>query len=255
MDDKQTISDLRKRIESLETSAAMGFLISGIVHEVNNPLSVLLIGGDTLRRNELSADPTVQKLLDTLEIQSERIIAMSRLLQEMNRANLAHRAVVDMRDLLAVFERLEAVLEGGESRVQLSLGEDPLLVSVDPQQITQICRYLAMAMRVRCPRGNVVVTAAQEEIPLITFGPAAARSPKRSYIVTCFRIGEPDGAVVPFTKLMADFFGSPREPWEVQLMACWEIVRKLPGKLTIVDGTPDTLEIRLLIPLPPREED
>ncbi len=254
MSKDKTIAELRKRIESLEQTAALGFLISAIVHEVNNPLSVMLIGGDTVRQSDLARDPAVQKLLDTLEMQSERIIGMSRLLQEMSRENLSHRRPADMRDLLTTLALVQEALGGEDARLQLSLGDELLPVSVDPQQMMQVCRYLVQAMRMRCPEGEMVVTAAQEEIPLITFGPAAARSPKRSYIVTCFRIGEAEGTPVPFTKLMADFFGSPREPWEVQLMAAWEVVRKLAGKLTMVDGAPDAMELRLLVPLPPRDE-
>ncbi len=247
MDRDAIIENLRRRVDSLERSAALGLLVSAVVHEVNNPLSVILIGADTLRHGGIRSE-NVQRHLDVLNNQADRIIHITRRMQELTRRNLAGGENVDLCQLLTVFADLEEVFADEQARPTLALPDTSMSVRADPQQLLQVFRYLARVARTRTGGGPMTVELGSEEIKLIQVGPAAARSPVRSFAVAKMRVGTPEGDAQPFPRLMPDFFEANREPDEVELMACWEVIRKLSGKLHLVGGDAKGIEIQVLIP-------
>ncbi len=247
MDRDRVIERLLRRIDELEQTAALGLLVPALIHEVNNPLSVILIGADTLRHAGGSS-PAVLAHLDVVNQQSDRIIHTSRRMQELTRRNLANDRVSDLREPLRAFAELESVLGGEEARIELQLSDAPLPVRGDPGLLALILRLLARQVRARHAARPVEASARSEEIKLIQSGPAAERSPVRSYGVVRLRAGEPDGVPEPFLKQMPDFFEATRGDAEVELMACWEVVRKSSGRLQLVEGGAG-FEIQLLLPL------
>lgn len=254
MSKDRTIEELRAHIASLEQTAALGYLLSAVVHEVNNPLSVMLIGADQLRHAGVH-DAAVHRHLDALNQQSDRIITISLRLQELGRRNLVDRRNWDVRALLETFVELDVALEQPTTPVQLTLPDDPLLVEVNGAQMLQVLRYVGRAVR-RLGGGEALsVTATQEEIPLIPVGSVSLRSPTRAFVVLGLRVGEPAGDAVPYREIVPDFFSEPRQDEDVELMASWELVRKLAGKMLIRSSSPEGAEIQVMIPLFPRPGD
>lgn len=247
MDRDSVIEKLRQRIEELEHSAALGLLVPALIHEVNNPLAVILIGADTLRHaGEHSA--AVLGHLDVVNQQADRIVHTSRRMQELTRRNLSADRISDLRDPIRLFADLEVILGGQAARVELSLPDEPLDVRGDPGNLALILRLLTRYVRDRSGGAPLWVSARTEQVKLIQSGPAAERSPVRDYAFTRIRAGEPEGEAIPFLKRMPDFFEGTREPAEVELMACWEVIRKSSGRLQLVDGGAG-IEIQLLLPL------
>ncbi len=247
MDRDRIIEDLRRRVDSLEHSAALGLLVSAVVHEVNNPLSVILIGADTLRHSGAHTE-TVQRHLDVLNKQADRIIHITRSVQGLTRRNLSGGEEVDLCALMPTFADVEEILSGAEARPTLVLPDGPLEVRANPQQLLQVLRYLARTVRTRAGGGPLEVRLGSEDVKLIQSGPAADRSPVRSHAVIRLRVGEPSGEPEPFSRLVPDFFGETREPDEVELMASGEVVRKLSGKLLVIGSGEGGIEIQALIP-------
>lgn len=246
MADDRTIEELRAHIASLEQAASLGYLISAVVHEVNNPLSVMLIGADQLRHAGVQ-HPAVQRHLDALDQQSERIIAISQRLQEMGRRNLAGRREWDLRELLRSFVALDEVLEQPPIAIQLAVSDEALPVEVNGPQLLTVLRFLTAAARRLAGRPGLGLEAGQREIPLIAAGPAAARSPTRTFAVATLRGGAPSGELVAYKEIVPDFFSGSRPEHEVELAACWEVIRKLAGKL-LIRSDPAGAEIQLMIP-------
>ena len=247
MDRDRIIENLRRRVDSLEHSAALGLGVSAVVHEVNNPLSVLLIGADTLRHTGAHSE-AVQRHLDVLNKQADRIIHITRSMQGLTRRNFSGSEAVDLCELLPTFADVEEILSGAGSRPALALPDGPLKVRAHSEQLLQVLRYLARTVRTRAGGGPLEVRLGSEDVKLIQSGPAADRSPVRSYAVIRLRVGEPSGEPEPFSKLVPDFFGETREPDEVELMASWEVVRKLSGKLLVIGNGEGGIEIQALIP-------
>ena len=136
MDRDAIIENLRRRVDSLERSAALGLLVSAVVHEVNNPLSVILIGADTLRHGGIRSE-NVQRHLDVLNNQADRIIHITRRMQELTRRNLAGGENVDLCQLLTVFADLEEVFadeQARQARVAHAEALDPQVRTVHRRQ-------------------------------------------------------------------------------------------------------------------------
>jgi hypothetical protein len=249
MDKDQIIEQLRARVASLERTASLGFLLSAVVHEVNNPLSVILIGADTVRQAGID-HPSLTRHLEVLEQQSDRIIEISRQLQGLSRRNLADRQDCDLIELLRISHEVEQILcDGSHACPDLMHDGEPLPVLVDPQQFMQIFAYTCRAACAMCDREPFVVEARREDVPLIAFGPAAEGSPTRPYAVVHFTRGTPGDDGLPLTRRLADFFSEPREAYEVDLMATWEVLRKLSGKFTVAENPGKGVELQLMIPL------
>ncbi len=246
MDDRQTIERLRERIRSLERTAPLGLLLSAVVHEVNNPLSVILIGADTLRRKAADSE-AVDHHLDVLEAQSAKIIEINRMLQGLSKRNLGSSERVDGAELIQAFAEVEVLLGGETCRPEIELAEGPLPMAVEPQLTLQVLRFLARSARDLGGDGPLQVTVDRQDIPLIEL-PNIRKSPTREFVVFRIVVGDPDGHPVPITDWVGDFFGSQPSERTLELMASWEVVRKLPGRLRIAAGTAGA-ELTLMVPV------
>ena len=246
MDERQTIERLRERIESLERTASLGFLLSAVVHEVNNPLSVILIGADTLRR-KAEQNEYVDRHLDVLEAQSTKIIDINKLLQGLSKRNLGELQRVDAAELVGAFAEVEVLLGGEAFRPQMDLQDAPLPVKVDLQQTLQVLRLLARSARDLGGDGVLRVRVDRQEISLIEL-PSIQNSPTREFVVFCLVVGAPTGPPVAVADWIGDFFDSQPTDRTVELMASWEVVRKLPGRLRIVAGAAGA-ELQLMVPV------
>ena len=72
--------------------------------------------------------------------------------------------------------------------------------------------------------------------------------------VVRMRRGDPPDTTNPsFKELVDGFFASNRTLEEVRLMAAWEVVRKLRGRLEMFGTVGDGLEMVIKLPLASRE--
>ena len=246
MDDERTIEQLKRRIDALERSASLGLLLSAIVHEVNNPMSVILIGADTLQRQSEDSG-AVDRHLAMLEQQCEKIMALNQRLVEYSRRNLGKARTVDARDLVGEFVDLEAWIEGAACAPRVRVPDEPLDVSVDPELTLQVIRYLARAVRAGRDDAVVDLSLGRETVPLIEL-PNRCASPTRDFAVFRLVVGSPAEAPVPITDWLGRFFDRPAERRALELMACWEIVRKLGGRMRMGEDAGGA-EIQLMLPV------
>ena len=144
------ITERQRAEEALRKSeklAAIGQLISGVAHELNNPLSSILILVETLLQDVRPLEDT--EALTTIRDQARRSRAIVRDLLSSARGGPVRRQLTNVVDLLNRTARgLAPQVEelGGELQVAI---EDPLPeISVDPTAIAQVIT-------------NVVVNAAQ----------------------------------------------------------------------------------------------
>lgn len=252
MDDGAPIPEgLREQVEVLERSAALGYLLSAVVHEVNNPLSVLIIGADQLRFAAETGQGVGQGI-ESLVRQAERIVSIARNLQDLVRAGMAERETVDLAALLPRSVEISAWLHPGRPAPSLDAPPGPLPVEIPAGLFVQICRFVTSALH-QLGEGPepVRISASVEEISLIALPSLAARSPRRTYAVLRFVRGRPVGDAVSVKELLADFFGRPHAWAEVELMAAWELVRKANGRMNVGRDPGAGAEVQVLLPLRP----
>jgi len=138
---RQAYEDLRRTQEQLlhsEKLAAVGQLISGVAHELNNPLTAIL-GYSQLLESSGQVGPLALSYSEKMYKQAQRTHRIVQNLLSFARQHKPERVLVQvntvMEDTLAL---RDYDLRTGKIRVHLELTQDMPLVSADPHQLQQV---------------------------------------------------------------------------------------------------------------------
>ena len=152
--------DLYHQLLQAEKLAALGQTISGVAHELNNPLATILTWAERL--SQRSADDSIRRGLETILSESERAAKIVRHLLTFARKRQTTRAMVDLNQVV----RETLALRAYEQRVTNVTLIDALSaglpqVFADPHQIQQVLLNLIInaeqAMLSANGRGTLVV--------------------------------------------------------------------------------------------------
>ena len=131
---------LRSRLPQAEKMAALGQLVSGIAHELNNPLTSIL-GYAQLLRGHTSGSEEVQRIFD----EAQRAGAIVRNLLLFARDERPERRRVDVNDVVKQTVALRDYVYRVENiRLALELEPDLPLVLADSHQLQQVVLNLLM---------------------------------------------------------------------------------------------------------------
>jgi len=153
--------DIYHQLLQAEKMAALGQTISGVAHELNNPLATILSWAERLTAREELEEP-VRRGLDTILSESERAARIVRNLLTFARKRQTTRAMVDVNQVV----RETLALRAYEQRVSNVVVFDALAaglpqVFADGHQIQQVLLNLIInaeqAMLTTNGRGTIVV--------------------------------------------------------------------------------------------------
>ncbi len=152
--------DLYHQLLQAEKMAALGQTISGVAHELNNPLATILTWAERLAKHDVSDD--TRRGLDTILQQSERAARIVRNLLTFARKRHTTRTMVDLNAVV----RETLALRAYDQRVS-NIGTIEALaaglpqVFADPHQIQQVLLNLVInaeqAMLAANGRGSLIV--------------------------------------------------------------------------------------------------
>jgi two-component system NtrC family sensor kinase len=152
--------DLYHQLLQAEKLAALGQTVSGVAHELNNPLATILTWAERLA--ERPADDATRRGLETILRESERAAKIVRSLLTFARKRHTTRAMVDLNQVI----RDTLALRAYEQRVNNVTTIDALaaglpLVFADPHQIQQVLLNLVIngeqAMLGAHGRGTLII--------------------------------------------------------------------------------------------------
>ncbi len=176
----------REALHQSEKLAALGSLLAGVAHELNNPLSIVT-GYATMLRDH-SGDESTRRRGEMIHAAAERCARIVRSFLAMARSEPRAQAPVQVNNLAeAALEMLAYSLRTADITVERQLGSDLPPVLGDADQLHQVVTNLLInaqqAMQaVSAPRRLVLRTAAADGEVLIEVadtGPAGRRGGDR----------------------------------------------------------------------------
>ena len=131
--------DLRqKSLMRSERLASLGTMLSGVAHELNNPLSNISTSCQILQEEVGESDPVTQKMyLDQIDQQTERARTIVRSLLDFSREKAFSKEAVLLKPLIAQTVGFVRGEISAKSVVHLSIPDD-LIVLADAQRLQQV---------------------------------------------------------------------------------------------------------------------
>lgn len=153
--------DLRqKSLMRSERLASLGTMLSGVAHELNNPLSNISSSCQILQEEVGESDPATQKMyLDQIDQQTERARHIVRSLLDFSREKAFKKERILLRPLVAQTVGFVRGKVSAKSVVKLSIPDD-LDVLADAQRLQQVfVNLVSNALEGLGPDGEISISA------------------------------------------------------------------------------------------------
>lgn len=139
------LDESRERLRASEKLEAIGRLVGGVAHDINNLLTVILSCADLLGRGAPSSSSS-QDYLSEIVRASERGAALTRQLLTFSRKQPAQMRVLDVNTVVLELQTMLKRLIGERVELVASLG-DSLCIQADPAKIEQVILNLVLNAR------------------------------------------------------------------------------------------------------------
>ena len=131
----------RYALQQSEKLSAMGALLAGVAHELNNPLAIL-VGRSTLLESK-TQDESLLADVKKIQVAADRCARIVHRFLAMARQQPPRRTLVALNDVIeAALDLLRYSLRASDIEVILELAEDLPLVEMDGDQIGQVIMNL-----------------------------------------------------------------------------------------------------------------
>ena len=155
--------DREERLARAQRADAVGRLAAGLVHDLNNQLTVIA-GHAELLRDAITPDAELGPGLVEVRSASQRAMALTRLLATFARHDSPVIVTMPLNDLVGELEMTLRRVAGAEVQLEVRLDPEVGAVCVEPAALQQALIELAMHARESGP-GRVIVETHRERTP------------------------------------------------------------------------------------------
>ena len=235
---EEQIAKQQQQLVQSEKMAALGGLLAGVAHELNNPLSVVM--GQSVLLQETSQDPKIIQRAQKIHVAAERCARIVKSFLALARKKPAERAEVSINEVVqGAVDLLAYQLKTDTILLTLDLDEHLPSVFADADQLNQVVTNLIINARQALqnqppPRKITVMTRENKETRMVMIrvadnGPGVPREIK-SRIFEPFFTTKPAGSGTG-----------------VGLSLCHNIIETHGGRISIhdTDGGGATFVVRL----------
>jgi PAS domain S-box-containing protein len=168
--DAESVRRIENEIEISHRLAAAGRLVSGVGHEVKNPINAIVLHLQLLRNKLQDVDPATSRHVDIIDSEIHRLDRVVQILVDFTRPRDLHLEETDLRLVLEEVALLAApdAEQHGVNLVR-ELPPDPIPVKIDADFIKQAMLNVVLNGVQSMPDGgNLAITAHRNEDAVIT---------------------------------------------------------------------------------------
>ncbi|MFN4023470.1 MAG: ATP-binding protein [Hyphomonas sp.] len=235
---RRTLAEQREQIFQAEKMSALGELLAGVAHELNNPLSVVV--GHSLMMREEVTEPETLRRIDKISVAAERCARIVKSFLAMAREQPAQLAPTDLAETIGMaIDALSHGADGLATPVMLEVAGSLPPVMADSHQLAQVVINLVtnadQAIRASGHGGHITVSAGE-------MGDGGA---------VWFAVSD-DGPGIPETirnRIFEPLFTTKQvgEGTGIGLAFCHRVITAHSGTIRLEDGAPGA---RFVITLP-----
>jgi signal transduction histidine kinase len=136
--DAESVRRIESEIEISHRLAAAGRLVSGVGHEVKNPINAIVVHLEVLRQKLKDIDPDARRHMDVIGSEIQRLDRVVQMLIDFTRPVDLRLADIDLRRLgeeVAMLASPEAARQGVS--IKREWGDEPLIARVDADLLQQ----------------------------------------------------------------------------------------------------------------------
>lgn len=240
--DRSQQQAMEHRLAVLERMDSLGRLAGGVAHDLNNLLSIMLMGTSALRDALAAEDvPAAAAHAALLERSIDRGSRLSRQLVAFARRQVGPPAIVDVgRDLEAVRVFLGSLVDS-EVDLRFTVPTEPMRVHLQPGQLEQVLIHLV---------GHAAQTA-KAQVRVEVEGRRLDGDPElRPGEYVCLRVHDEGPALSQEARerLFEPFFDPDGRGGGMALATCYGIARQAGGRVRAIAGPDGGNLIEVLLP-------
>ena len=239
---REVEAELARQREALyqsEKLAALGSLLAGVAHELNNPLSVVV--GQSQLLQETATDDKAAARAGKIAKAADRCSRIVRTFLAMARQEPTQRAAVDVNELIrATLDVTGYSLRTAGVEVRLALDESLPSISADPDQLNQVFTNLIVNAQQAITGG-----AGQGELRIGSRWDAKTRR-----VVLSFEDTGPGIAKEDLARVFEPFFTTKEvgEGTGIGLAVCHKIIDGLGGEISVDSKLGKGARFRIALP-------
>ena len=220
--DEELRKQTQQQLMRSEKLAALGRMAAGIAHEVNNPLTGVLMHGHFLLKRFPEGDPSREDAQVVVR-ETTRCRDLLRNLLDFSRENIPHKRLVSINTVISrTVSMIEKQIMLNRIRIELNLSESLPETMADANQFEQVIMNLLLNAAEAMPGGGTITAATEYD------------APEDTIIVTV----RDTGCGIPPENLdkIFDPFFTTREVGKgtgLGLAVCYGIVKKHNGRIRV----------------------